>query len=331
MCRNQSETDVQAMNLIRVCIAVGGFLVMGFILVMVMLRKEFKTTIERLFIYLLLVGLLREAVLFSNIGLRFQYRYMDEMCAVLGALNHCTSHMVIAIVAATVSYVLCRVAGWKILQRTPKAFARHFEVGFVILVFFVPLGISVGLLYTDIFGLSIAWCWIKQYDHDCNVVDDVNYRKIFGGHSLVFLAGVLNIFLTAALVTVYCKVARRVGKASHLLRQPLILLLTLIVNLFILVSSSIIITTPFERNSTISYAYTIVISLYDVIYPVGFLVSVKYQALLKFVKNVRQRQSTYYSLRIPTSPFSNHLSARSAAVPVTAPYAEEFILVEDVY
>jgi hypothetical protein len=332
-CRNLTKSEVQAMNWIRVSTAVGGFLVIGLILAIVMIRKDFKTVIERLFIYLLLIGLLREAVLFSNIEHRFEYRYMDEVCGVLGALNHCTSHMVIVIVAATVFYVLGRVVGWKMFQQKSKTFSRHFEVGFVVSTFFIPLGISVGLLYTDIFGLSIAWCWIKQYNDNCVIVDDIHYKKIFGGYSLVFLAGVLNIFLTAALITIYCKITRRVRGASHLLRQPLILLLTLIVNLFLLVISSIIITTPIESNYITLYVYTIVVSLYDIIYPVGFLISLKYQTLQTLV-NSRRRQSSYSSLKSnlsPTSPFSDRLSARSTTVPITAPYTGEFTIVEDVY
>lgn len=328
-CRGLNETNIRAMNWIRVSAALGTFLVVGLMFTIVMIRKEFKTTIERLYIYLLLATLLREAIMISNIGHQFHYAYMDEVCSIIGALNHYSSHVVVIIVAATVVYLLARIIGW---HQKSKGFAKHFEVGFIIVTFLLPLIISVGLLYTDIFGLSIAWCYMQEYDSKCEMKDST--KRIVGGYSIIFLAGLLNIFLAASMIIIYHKIIRKLKKATHLLKQPLILLLSLIVNLFILVVSSAIIITPIGQNYITLYSYTVVASLYDIIYPIGFLISLKYQTLASVVKTKRRRSSyipIHKSKMTPSSPFSDRVSARSTTVAATAPYTGEFTVIESVH
>ena len=329
-CRNLNETSIRAMNWIRVSAAVGGFLISGAMLVAVMIRQEFKTVIQRLFIYLLLATLFREAVLFSNIEHQFEYEYMNEVCAVIGAFNHYTSFVVIIIVAATVLYLLGRVVGWEASHQKSKEFTKHLEIGFLVSTFLFPLCISTGLLYTDIFGLSIAWCWMQQYDNECNTINAIYVKKIFGGYNVIFLSGFLNVFCAVAMVVIYCRIKRRLKKATHLLKQPLIILICFIVNLFILIFTSIVIITPLEENHAILYVYTIVVSVHDVIYPLGFLFSLKYQTLVRVFKT-RKKCSSYTPIRSnmsPTSPFSDRVSARSTTVPVTAPYTGEFTAIE---
>lgn len=198
-CRGLNGTEIRTMNWIRVSAALCTFTVAEAMLITVMMHKEFKTTIERLFIYLLLATLLREAVMVSNIEHQFDHKYMDEVCGILGALNHYTVHVVVIIVAATVVYLLARIIGW---NQGSRGFAEHFEVAFIICTFLLPLIISTGLLYTDFFGLSIAWCYVKHYDNNCTKVDNIT-EKIIGGYSIIFLVGILNIILVVATIMQY--------------------------------------------------------------------------------------------------------------------------------
>lgn len=151
-CSNITEGIIRNMNWIRVSIAISGLLLMMMLLIVVMVRKEFKTVIERLFIYLVIATFLREAVLVSNIEHQFAYQYMDVVCSVIGALNFYTAILVVLYGAATVLYILSRVIWYRGLQRS-KAFATFFETGFVFLAFLLPLILSISLLYADIFGL----------------------------------------------------------------------------------------------------------------------------------------------------------------------------------
>ena len=86
-CSNISESSIRELNWIRVSVAIGGWLIVAFIFVVVMIRREFKSVMERLFIYLLISTLLHETVFISNVldQLQFEYNYMaSQVCAVLG-------------------------------------------------------------------------------------------------------------------------------------------------------------------------------------------------------------------------------------------------------
>lgn len=52
-CSNITESNIQILNWIRVSVAIGGFMMVALIFVIVLIQKEFKTILERLFIYLL--------------------------------------------------------------------------------------------------------------------------------------------------------------------------------------------------------------------------------------------------------------------------------------
>lgn len=174
------------MNWIRFSVALGGFVVVALILVAVIICKEFKTVPERLFIYLLVATLLREAVLMSNIEHQFAYQYLDEVCSMLGALNFYTAVLVLIYVTSTIGYLLSRATQYQVVHQRSKAFAKFFEIGFVIFTFLFPLIVSIALLYTDLFGLSMAWCWVREYDVECQKSSTI--KKILGGYS-----GVLSI------------------------------------------------------------------------------------------------------------------------------------------
>ena len=200
-CSNISYQNIKSMNWIRVGIAASGLLIMAVMFITVLVRREFKTVIERLFIYVLLATLLREATLFSNIELQFKDdEKLDPVCGILGAMDLYTAVLVLMFLASTIVYLLGRVTGSKCISQTSNAFAQTFEVGFVIVVVLVPLAISAGLLYTDIFGFSVAWCWMQEYDDHCHKSGLL--KKILGGYSFLIIMGIVSVFLTAAITFV---------------------------------------------------------------------------------------------------------------------------------
>lgn len=303
---------------------------MAVILAMVLVRREFKTVIERLFVYLLIATLVREIILVSNVEHQFEYEQMDEVCSIVGALNLSTAVSVIIIVATTIIYLLSRVV---IKKQVSRAFAKMFEFGVVLLSFLVPLIVSAGLLYTDVFGFSTAWCWVREYDSTCHKTSIV--KKILGGYSVILLTGVLSIVLTTAIVVIYYKIAQRIRQATLLLKQALILITCLILNTVIVIFAAIVISlTAVNLKIFLVYTYTVAISLYDLIYPLGFLISLKCQAVLSYGNRTRRR-STYSPLprsvyRV-TVPPSDRVSARSTTVPITAPYTGQFTAISEAH
>ena len=304
------------MNGIIVTVAVAEFLVVAILLAYVLIRREYRSVLERLFIYLLLATLLREAVLVSNVEHKFDNEQKDYVCSVLGALNLYTHVLIDIIVASTMIYLLRRVAYKK---SKSAAFGKEFELGFVILTFLVPLLISVCLLYTDIFGLSTAWCWLRQYDDQCHTS---LLKKVLGGYGHTFV--LIGIVCTASMLLIYCKIARQVKQATRLLRQAVILLTCLIVHLAIAIVVFFLST---SNNIPIHYIQTLVICSYD-IYPLGFLLSLKCQAVVL----ARKRRATY--TRLPKSilnasaPASDRVSANSNTTPLALAYTGEFTYIE---
>ena len=318
-CSNISERNIRDMNWIRVSVALGEFLLVALIFAITLVRKEFRSVTERFFIYLLLATLFREAVLVANVEHQFEYWVMDEVCSVLGALDLYTAVLVIGIVACTVVYLLNRAVSNR--QRS-QAFAKTFELGCIILITLIPLIVSAGLLYMDVFGLSNAWCWMREYDPHCNKTSIV--KRVLGGYFMQLTTGALSIVLTVAIVIIYYKIARQIKQAMQLLKQALILITCLILNVVIVVFAAVINLNGVELRRYLLYIYTAVISLYDIIYPVGFLIILKCMPLVTSMK----RRSTYTSLPKSTLPAtvqpSFRVSARSTTVPISTQYTGQF-------
>ena len=314
-CSDITEKTIEVMNWIRVTAALVEFLVVAILLAYVLIRREYKSVLERLFIYLLLSTLLREAVLLSNVEYQFGYKQNDQVCSILGALNLYTGALVIIIVASTIIYLLRRVAYQK---SNSAAFTKVFELGFISLTILVPLIFSAGLLYTDIFGLSTAWCWIREYDDQCQKTIPVKRILAGYGHDFV-LIGILCTILIATIVIIYCKIARQVKQATYLLRHAFILLTFLIVYLAIAIMT--------QQSSNQKYIYILVVCIYD-IYPLGFLISLRCQAVV----SARKRRATY--TRLPESilnasaPASERVSANSNTTPLPLEYTGEFTYIE---
>ena len=320
-CSNITEKDLKAMNGITVAAALVEFLVVAILLAYVLIRREYKRVLERLFIYLLFATLLREAVLVSNVEHQFEYKQKDSVCSVLGALNLYTAVLVVVIVVSAIIYFLRRIA-----YRKSKfaAFGKEFELGFVTLTFLVPLIFSLGLFYTDIFGLSTAWCSLREYDKNCHKTNPV--KKSLAGYGVFLLTGILCTILVAAMVLIYCRIARRkIKQATILKRQAVILSACLIAGTaflaFVLTVSNI---PRFNEQFIIFYIHTVVLSIFDILYPLVFLLNLKCQAVVA----TRKRRSQYITLPESTlnasAPESDRFSANSNTVSLTLQYTGEF-------
>ena len=325
-CSNITETNIRAMNWIRVSIAASGFMIVTTIFIIVMVRREFKTVIERLFIYLLISTLMRQASLASMVEHQFKHQAMDEVCSLLGAMDLYTAFLVMFFAASSVVYLLGRAVQYKPFYQRSRDFTAYFEITFVFLAFVLPLLLSLGLIFTKLFGLSVGWCWVREYNNDCTHTSTLN--KVFGGYTLLLGAGIFSVFLMVIMVFVYCKIARKVKKAAFFLKQATILIACLMLNVLLVIFSTLVtVVTPANQKYIVGYTYAVVISLYDLIYPLGFLAFLKYQSLATLIRN-KQRRSQY--IRIAKShgnatvAVSDRVSAESTTVPVTFPYTGEF-------
>ena len=298
--------------------AIGGWLIVAFIFVVFMIRREFKSVIKRFFIYLLISTLLREMVFILNIVYQFkdqlQRHYIEQICPILGALNLYTATLGQIFIASTVIYLLSRVTTVPtFFQQNPHSF----ELGFVIFVFLFPLIICIGLLFTKIFGFNIAWCWLM------NCHDDTPKNNIWLfilPYTIMYFA--TSIVFVVILVTIYCKISHKFKPAIHVQKQAMILAACLLINAVVGVLGFIL----YER--TTPYPFATVLSLCHLTCPIGFLVILKYQALLAFIRQKKRKkeQSPLLPNQVnnATAPFSDRVSARSTTVSITLQNTGEF-------
>ena len=322
-CSNITEANIRAMNWIRVSIAASGFIIVTTIFIIVMVRREFKTVIERLFIYLLISTLMRQASLVSMVEHQFKHQAMDEVCSFLGAMDLYTSFLVMFFSASSVVYLLSRAVQYKPFYQRSRVYV---EITLVFLALVLPLLLSHGLIFTNLYGLSVAWCWLKAYNNDCTHTSTL--KKVLGGYTLLLGTGIFSVFLMVVVVVVYCKIARKVKKAVFFLKQATILITCLMLHVLLLIFSTLVNAVALvNQKYIVGCTYAVVMALNDLIYPLGFLAFLKYQGLATLIQS-KQRRAQY--MRIAKShtnatvPLSDRVSANSTTVPFTFPFTGEF-------
>ena len=325
-CSNITESNIRAMNWIRVSVAASGFMIVTTIFIIVIVRREFKTVVERLFIYLLISTIMREASLASMVEHQFEHQAMDEVCSFLGAMDLYTAFLVMFFAASSVVYLLGRAVQYKPFYQRSRAFIAYVETTFVFLAFVLPLLLSHGLIFTNLYGLSVAWCWLRAYNNDCTRTSTL--KKVLGGYTLLLGTGIFSVFLMVVVVIVYCKIARKVKKAVFFLKQATILITCLMLHVFLLIFSTLVNAVALANQKyTVGCTYAVLMALYDLIYPLGFLAFLKYQGLATLIQSKRRRAQY---MRIAKShanatvPFSDRVSANSTTVPFTFPFTGEF-------
>ena len=127
----------------------------------------------------------------------------------------------------------------------------------------------------------------------------------------------MSIVSVVILVTIYCKISRKIKAATHLTKQSMILAACLLVN----VAISVLVNLSLIKHNL--YIYGTIVSLYDITYPIGFLVVLKYPALLAVMRQIKKQKKKQPPLLLPksqmnaTAPFSDRVSPRSTTVPIT--------------
>jgi hypothetical protein len=79
--------------------------------------------------------------------------------------------------------------------------SKVLEISLIVLITFVPFIVSTSLLYTDIFGLSVAWCWMQEYDSQRNKTNTASI--LMGGYSFLVATCLLSITLSVVMVIMY--------------------------------------------------------------------------------------------------------------------------------
>lgn len=112
------------------------------------------------------------------------------------------------------------------------------------------------------------------------------------------------------------------------MKQPLILITCLILNVFIGMIAPVVVNLTPLGDKYVLYTYAAVLSLCDLIYPLGFLASLKYRTFCSLRIKKSSSSIPLRSHMNATSPYSDRVSARSTTVPIALMYTGEFTNIE---
>ena len=284
-CTNFTGEQLQKLNLARSLSSVMCLLVVMLILLLLIFYKAYKTTLQRLFLYITMTTVLEEIAFSLAIEHQFYYANQSKMCVFFGFLLEWTVSITNYLILCKIFfllYVVCsnlRGNPHKITKSTgTKCLFIVIEVLCVLLSVCFPLTyLHVPFLHRT-YSLAGGWCWIETINEQCKNVGLKD--QIVLGYGIFEAVGLLSILLAIVFAIIYCRQAYiyKIVRHQHLitLRQTLLLLGFLIASVVALsLGFAVRIYTGIvkvEENYALWMTLAIAPPIYQAIYPMGFLV-----------------------------------------------------------
>lgn len=295
-CTNFTGEQIQILNLARSLSGMVCLLVVVLILFLLIFYKAYKTTLQRLFLYITTTTVLEEVAFSLAIEHQFYYANQDKMCVFFGFLLEWTVSITNYLILCKIFfllYVVCSNIRGNPLKSTKSTRKKCLLI--VIEVLSVLLSVCFPLSYLHVpflhgtYSLAGGWCWIETINEHC---EDVGLKdQIVLGYGIFEAVGLLSILLATTFAIIYCRQAyiHKVVRHQHLitLRQTLLLLGFLIASVVALsLGFAVRIYTGIvqvEENYALWMTLAIAPPIYQAIYPMGFLVYL--YTLQKFKKD----------------------------------------------
>ena len=283
-CTNFTAPQLRNINLARSLCGILCMVVVTLILVALVFYKAFKSTLQRLFLYITAATVIEEAAFSLAVEHQFYYPTQNKLCAFYGFFLEWTVSVTNYLILCKIFYLLYIVCvhyqggalhGGKLFKRRYvwllEGFCLTFSVCFPLTYLWIPF---VHGTYT----LAGGWCWIRTIDKNCKTVGLGD--EIIFGYGVFEAVGIISIILTTLFAILYCRLAytHRVVRHQHLitLRQTLFLLGFLITSVVVLsLGFAVRIYTGLvevENEYPLWIMLAIAPPIYQVIYPLGFLV-----------------------------------------------------------
>lgn len=284
-CTNFTEEQLLILNLARSLSGIFCLVIVVLILLLLIFYKAYKTTLQRLFLYITATTALEEVAFSLSVEHQFYYTNQNGVCVFLGFFLEWTVSITNYLILCKILYLLyvvfSNVRGNPLRSANPtkrKWFVVFFE-GFCIL-----FSVCFPLVYLHIpfehgtYNLAGGWCWIKTINEQC---ENVGLKdQIVLGYGIFEGVGILSIILTSVFAVIYCRQAyvHKVVRHQHLitLRQTLFLLgflaasvIALSLGFAVRIYTGIV---QVQENYGLWLTLAIAPPIYQAIYPVGFLV-----------------------------------------------------------
>lgn len=167
-CSYPSDEDLDHLSLARGVAGIVAFLGCCLTLLLILLHRAFRSTLQRLFLYLPVALTVHIAVNIMQISSSH-----EGYCKTVGFLNQYTLHVVLFFMLGAILYLSHRVRKSSPNRRKntkPTESKRkriYGEVAFVVFSVIFPLTYNLIPFATDAYG-GQPWCWMKIYVKDCS-------------------------------------------------------------------------------------------------------------------------------------------------------------------
>lgn len=295
-CTNFSGEQLQILNLARSLSGVFCLVIVLLILLSLIFYKVYKTTLQRLFLYITMTTVLEEIAFSLAIEHQFYYASQSSMCVFLGFLLEYTVSITNYLILCKIFFLLyfvCSNLHGNPLKSSSVAKRRWlfvlFEAMCILFSFLFPLTYLYVPFLHRTYNLAGGWCWIITIDDKCNNIGLIH--QIIFGYGIFEGVGLLNILLASVFSIIYCRQAYVYQIVRH---QHLITLRQTLCFLGFLAASVIALSLGFavriytgimriEENYAMWLTLAIAPPIYPAVYPMGFLVYL--YTLQKFKKD----------------------------------------------
>ena len=284
-CTNFTGEQLQRLNLARCLSGIFCLIIVSLILILLIFYRAYKTTLQRLFLYITATTILEEIAFSVSIEHQFYYANQDAACTIIGFLLEWTVSITNYLILCKILfllYVVCSNVHGNPLKCANQIKKKWLFISFE--VFCLVFSVIFPLTYLHIpfmhrtYNLAGGWCWIETINEECEVVGLRD--QIILGYGIFEAVGLLSIVLTSIFAVLYCRQAyvHKVVRHQHLitLRQTLFLLGFLVASVFALsLGFAVRIYTGIvhvEENYALWLTLAIAPPIYQAIYPMGFLV-----------------------------------------------------------
>lgn len=310
------------MNLAFSMTGVVGVLIAGAILTGLLCARAYKTALQRLFIYTVLIALTQASCHAANI----EYRYInsttlrEELCAALGFVSNWASWSLFAFYLLIMLYLLMLVcvqvrASAAVATRSTKT---KFLGVLLELVTVVGLIAACGLIssvpyYQKLYGFQEGHCWIRRFKmNSCN--ETAFLATFLYECPLYELTGLLAVLISLGFIVFNCTMSSRLQHAKLIVRRLAILLVAVI--LFLVIFNLMLLTDSYIKGYGGKIFIATFATLVELIVLCGYLLAMySPTSCVPFCKKKKRKVATKQSISNVVKDYGTYCESDPVSVP----------------
>ena len=217
--------QLKSVNLARGISGAISLIIVTLILLFLVLYKAYGSTLQRLFVHLMIMTCLRDAIFVIQIEHQFEYHGQKQFCAFVGFFDLWISTIVyifiIGINLLLVYTIYKQIQGEPFSRLSNSKYPRIIlEYSLTFLIIFLPLTYlwlpltkNSKLNGTESGGLN-AFCWINDIEKDWKTIQPYS-QIVYTETILIGIACILHILFTIGIAVAFCRLAYTYRRMKH--------------------------------------------------------------------------------------------------------------------